>query len=374
MHPIQMVDLHGQYEKIKQEVDDSLINAITSAAFIQGPQVKDFEKRLSEFVGSAHTIACANGTDALQIAMMALDLKPGDEIIVPAFTYIATVETAALLGLKLVLAESDPDTFNLSPSSVEACITSRTKAFVPVHLFGQCCDMKSLVAISEKHGIPLIEDNAQAIGAEYDFGSKKAMAGTIGSIGTTSFFPSKNLGCYGDGGAIFTQSEPLAKRIKMIANHGQERKYYHDIIGVNSRLDTIQAAILLVKLKQLTSYIQARQNAAAVYDRELASVDFIEIPKRAPQSTHVFHQYTLKVKGGKRDALKSYLDSKSIPSMIYYPEPVHFQKAYQHFGYTKGSLPVAEALCGQVLSIPMHTELSDEQLSYICTTLKSFNA
>ncbi|MCU0428426.1 MAG: DegT/DnrJ/EryC1/StrS family aminotransferase [Cytophagaceae bacterium] len=374
MNTIQMVDLLGQYKRIKNEIDAALIHSIESSAFIQGPPVKELEAQLASYLNSASVIGCANGTDALQVAMMALALKPGDEIIVPAFTYIATVETAALLGLKLILAESDPHTFNISPASVEASITERTKAIVVVHLFGQCCAMEALMKISNQYGIPLIEDNAQAIGAFCQVEGMRKHAGTIGAIGTTSFFPSKNLGCYGDGGALFSQDATLAKQIRMICNHGQERKYYHDIIGVNSRLDTLQASILLVKLKHLDAYIAARQKAADFYDAQLSGIGGIQIPYRDPASSHVFHQYTLKVADGKRDALKSFLEKKGIPTMVYYPEPVHFQKAYASVEYPPGSLPVAELLARQVLSLPMHTELEESQQSYICQSIREFFA
>ncbi len=368
-----MVDLKGQYKRIKQEVDTALIACVESAEFINGKLVQDFAGKLGAYTGAKHVIPCANGTDALQIAMMALDLKPGDEVIVPAFTYVATAEVIALLGLTPVWVEVNPDTFNIDYDKLEAAITARTKAIVPVHLYGQCADMERIMTIAAKHNIYVIEDTAQAIGAEYTFsdGSRK-MAGTIGTIGCTSFFPSKNLGCYGDGGAMFTNDDRLGKYIKMIANHGQEKKYHHDTIGVNSRLDTVQAAVLDVKLKYLDQYSGARSAAAAIYDELLAGVSQIQVPTRSPQSTHVFHQYTLKVLGGKRDELKKYLESKGIPTMIYYPIPMHLQKAYYSDACPKGSFPIAESLTENVLSLPMHTELSRETQEYIVNEIKTF--
>lgn len=373
MKQIQMVDLVGQYEKIKEEVNQAIHDVIASSSFINGPQVRLLEEDLQKFNQVNYAICCGNGTDALQISMMALGLKPGDEIIVPAFTYVATVEAAALLGLKPVLAEVDPDTFNLDPEQIEKLITSRTKAIIPVHLFGQCADMELILSVAQQYNLFVIEDAAQAIGANYSFSNGAVKrAGTIGSVGTTSFFPSKNLGCYGDGGAIFSNDEPLARTIRMIANHGQQKKYYHDIIGVNSRLDTIQAAILRVKLQRLNAYIDARQQAALFYDDQFKNNEFIITPKRNNKSSHVYHQYTLKVKGGNRDKMINYLQERKIPTMVYYPLPIHFQKAYQYLGYKKGDLPVSEALCDSVISLPIHTELEEEQLNYITQTVNNF--
>ncbi|MBX9853395.1 MAG: DegT/DnrJ/EryC1/StrS family aminotransferase [Cytophagaceae bacterium] len=373
MHNIQMVDLKGQYQKIKPEIDKALLDALDKTAFIQGPEVKKFEQELAGYNQVKYCISCANGTDALQIAMMALDLKPGDEVIVPAFTYIATVEAAALLGLKTVLVEAEPGTFNINPEAIRKAITAKTKLIVPVHLFGQCADMESIVQIAKENNIAVLEDTAQAIGAQYHFkNGKSVFAGGMGTIGITSFFPSKNLGCYGDGGALFTNDESLAKKIKMIANHGQEKKYYHDIIGVNSRLDTVQAAILSVKLKYLNQYIKSRQEAADFYDKALGNHTHFGIPERSKDSTHVFHQYTLKIKDGKRDALKAHLEAKGIPTMVYYPVPIHLQKAFGSLGYKKGDFPVSEKHCESVISLPMHTELTKEELNYIIDNILNF--
>ena len=368
-----MVDLKGQYKQIKAEIDSAIIACVESAEFINGKFIQQFAGNLAKYIGAKHVIPCANGTDALQIAMMALNLKPGDEVIVPAFTYVATAEVIALLGLTPVWVDVNPDTFNIDCGKIEAAITPKTKAIVPVHLYGQCADMEQIMAIADKHNIYVIEDTAQAIGAEYTFldGGKK-MAGTIGTIGCTSFFPSKNLGCYGDGGAMFTHDDQLGKYIKMIANHGQEKKYHHDTIGVNSRLDTLQAGILDVKLNYLTQYSEARSAAASVYDELLKEVNQLQIPVRNKQSTHVFHQYTLKVSDGKRDELKKYLEGKGIPTMIYYPIPMHLQKAYYSDNYPKGAFAIAESLTECVLSLPMHTELNRETQEYIVNEIKSF--
>ncbi len=375
MQRIQMVDLLGQYDKIKDEILKSMETVIESSAFINGPEVGAFEKSLAAYTQSKHCISCANGTDALQIAFMALGLQPGDEIILPAFTYIATVETAALLGLKIILCDVEKDTFNIDAKKIEALITSKTRAIVPVHLFGQCADMEAISLLAQQYNLFVVEDNAQAIGAEYTFSNRsKKAAGTIGTIGTSSFFPSKNLGCYGDGGALFTQDSSLSNTLKMIANHGQNKKYYHDIIGINSRLDTLQAAILNVKIKHLEKYISARQSAAAYYDEKLKGIQHFTTPARSLFSTHVFHQYTLVIHSDQRDDLKLYLEKNEIPSMIYYPLPVHYQKAYEYLGYKKGDFPIAEDLCSRIISLPIHTELNSEQLDYICTHLiKYFN-
>jgi UDP-2-acetamido-2-deoxy-ribo-hexuluronate aminotransferase len=372
MENIKMVDLHTQYMRIKAEVDEAIQNVLTSTAFIQGPQVSSFANALASHTGSAFVIPCANGTDALQIAMMALDLKPGDEIILPVHTYVATAEVIALLGLVPVFVEVDGDSFNIDPDNIESKITSRTKAIVPVHLYGQCADMDPLLKIASKHKLHIIEDAAQALGAMYTFpdGTSKS-AGTMGTIGTTSFFPSKNLGCYGDGGAIFTQEKTLADKIRMIANHGQQKKYHHEIIGVNSRLDTLQAAILEVKLKYLEEYTSSRNDVADFYDDALSGIEEIKTPSRSSFSTHVFHQYTLQIKG-RRDELKEYLEKKGIPTMIYYPVPLHLQKAYQRAEFGVGSFPLTENLSRTVISLPIHTEMKTSELNYICTEIKNF--
>lgn len=370
---IKMVDLHQQYLNIKADVDAAIQGVLDSTAFIQGPQVNTFANELAVYTKAKAVIPCANGTDALQIAMMALDLRPGDEVILPVHTYVATAEVIALLGLTPVFTEVYADTFNLDVSQIESKITSRTKAIVPVHLYGQCVDMEPLLKIASKHKLYVIEDAAQAIGAEYTFsdGTKK-MAGTIGTIGTTSFFPSKNLGCYGDGGAIFTNDLTLAEKLKMIANHGQKKKYHHDIIGINSRLDTMQAAILSVKLPYLDKYCKSRNEVAAYYDQQLAVVSEIVVPKRSKNSTHVFHQYTIKVPAEKRDALKTYLEENGIPTMIYYPVPLHLQIAYRKEGFGEGSFPLTENLSRTVISLPIHTEMKTEELEYVCETIKKF--
>lgn len=373
MKKIQMVDLISQYENIKEEIDAAILNVVRSAAFINGPEVKAFQADLEKYLNVNHVIPCANGTDALQIAMMALGLKQGDEVITADFTYVATAEVIALLGLTPVLVDVDPDTFNITPEAIEKAITPNTKAIVPVHLFGQCPDMEAIMDIAKKHNLYVIEDTAQAIGAEYTFsdGTNKK-AGTIGTVGCTSFFPSKNLGCYGDGGAIYTNDTELAKKIKMIANHGQSVQYYHDSIGVNSRLDSIQAAILKIKLKHLDNYAAARNKAAAYYDKAFANHPKLKTPARAKNSTHVFHQYTLQLKGVDRTQLREYLASKEIPAMIYYPVPLHLQKAYLDPRYKEGDFPVTEALCSSVISLPMHTELDAETLKYITDSVLEF--
>ena len=373
MKNIQMVDLVGQYEKIKTEVDKAVLDVMASAAFINGPEVKSFEQELASYLDVKHVIACANGTDALQIAMMALDLQPGDEVITPSFTFVATVEVVALLGLKPVFAEVLPGTFNIDPEDVKRKITPRTKAIVPVHLFGQTADMAPILDIAKQHGLFVIEDNCQAVGSTYTLpDGTKAKAGTLGQVGTTSFFPSKNLGCYGDGGAIFTNDDALAKRIRQVCNHGSEVRYYHDVVGVNSRLDSIQAAILRIKLRRLAEYDAARNAAAAYYDAAFADLAHIQVPERSPNSTHVFHQYTMRVKGGHRDALRKHLEENGVPAMIYYPVPLHLQKAYASSGGKLGDMPVTEMLMNEVLSLPMSTELDNEQLQHITATVKSY--
>jgi dTDP-4-amino-4,6-dideoxygalactose transaminase len=371
---IQMVDLKSQYHRIKSEIDEAVLNAIDNSAYINGPEVGEFAKELAAFHRVNHVIPCANGTDALQIALMALDCEPGDEVIVPAFTYIATVEVIALLQLHPVFIDVDPNTFQMDPDQLESIISSRTIAIVPVHLYGQCSEMERILEIANKHQVAIIEDTAQAIGSEYTFkDGRKAIAGTMGTIGTTSFFPSKNLGCFGDGGAIFTNDEFLAKKLNMIANHGQSRKYYHDSIGVNSRLDTLQAAILRVKLRYLDSYTTARQHVASVYDEAFIGHKHIQIPQRTPWSTHVFHQYTLKLIDTDRDTFQQHMKDHGIPTMVYYPLPVHLQSAYQQYGYKEGDFPVAEALCKQVISLPIHTEMNPDDQKYIIqSTLNYF--
>lgn len=371
---IQMVDLKTQYEAIQSEVDQAVIDVIRSGAFINGPAVRDFQAGLETYLGAKQVIPCANGTDALQIAMMALDLKPGDEVIVPAFTYVATAEVIALLRLNPVMVDVDPNTFNITAELIEPAITERTKAIVPVHLFGQSCDMEPIIALAKKHNLHIVEDNAQAIGATYTFSDgREARTGTLGDIGCTSFYPSKNLGAYGDGGAINTNSEELGATLKKIANHGQDRRYYHDIVGVNSRLDSIQAAILNIKLKRLDAYCDKRNAAARFYDQALAGIDQLVTPKRQANSTHVFHQYTLKVTDGRRDELQQYLQEKGVPSMVYYPVALYDQAAFKGTAANKiDFLPVSDMLCKQVISLPMHSEMDEETLGYICETVREF--
>lgn len=364
---IKMVDLKSQYLQIKNAVDNGIQEVIDQTSFIKGPAVQQFQQELELYLDVKHVIACANGTDALQIAMMALGLKPGDEVITASFTYVATAEVIALLGLKPVLVEVDPETFLIDPVSIEAAITYQTKAIVPVHLFGQCADMEAIMEIAERNKLYVIEDTAQAIGASYTFsdGSVKK-AGCMGHIGCTSFFPSKNLGCYGDGGAIYTNDDAYADQIRMIANHGQSVQYHHDVIGVNSRLDSLQAAILRAKLPHLDTYNAKRNQAAAYYDQVFESVSALKIPARAPKTNHVFHQYTLKLDSSlDREDMRRYLADRGIPSMVYYPLPLHKQKAYKDDRYPEGHFPITEQLCEWVLSLPMHTELSTEQLEYI---------
>jgi dTDP-4-amino-4,6-dideoxygalactose transaminase len=373
MDTIRMVDLASQYQKIKQDVDKGIAEVINSTAFINGPQVKQLQKELADYMGVKHAITCGNGTDALQIAMMALGLKPGDEVITSDFTFIATVEVIALLGLKPVLVDVDPDNFMLDIEQVKQQITPRTKAIVPVHLFGQAADMEALQAIAGKYNLAIIEDTAQAIGSDYKFkNGSTAKAGTIGDIGCTSFFPSKNLGCYGDGGALFTNDDELGEKIRSIVNHGSKKKYYHDRIGVNSRLDTIQAAILLAKLPHLDEYNAARIAAADRYDKALASHPDIQTPTRVSWSNHCFHQYTLRITNGKRDALKQHLLDHDIPCAVYYPVPLHAQKAFEPFDHLPENFPVTNMLSEEVISLPMHTELSEEQQTYITDTILAF--
>ena len=366
MMNIPMVDLKTQYHHVKNEIDRAILDVVENTTFINGPAVKEFQSDLEKYMGVKHVIPCANGTDALQIAMMALDLKPGDEVITTSFTFVATVEVIALLQLTPVLVDALPGTYNIDPEAMEKAITPKTKAIVPVHLFGQIADMESIMSIAKKHNLAVIEDNCQAIGAYYTFndGTRK-QAGTMGDIGTTSFFPSKNLGCYGDGGAMFTNDDTLAEKLRMISNHGMRVRYYHDSIGVNSRLDTIQAAVLKVKLAHLNEYIANRQHAAAFYDRVFANHPKLTIPVRDPKSTHVFHQYTMVLHGVDRSALQAKLQEKGISSMVYYPVPMHMQKAYTDSRYKEGDFPVTEELSRNVISLPMHTELTEDQLVYI---------
>lgn len=370
---IQMVDLKSQYLKIKTEIDEALLEAVEQVAYINGPQVKQFANSLKEFNNANSAVTCANGTDALQIAMMGLGFKPGDEVIVPAFTYIATVEVIALLGLVPKFIDVREDTFELDYTKLESLISDKTVGIIPVHLFGQCSNMEAILAIAKKHSIAIIEDTAQAMGAEYIYlDGTTAFAGTIGDIGTTSFFPSKNLGCFGDGGALLTQNVELGEKVHIIANHGQRKKYHHETIGVNSRLDTIQAAILNVKLKYLNDYSAARQKVAKKYDEVLGQLNGLHIPVRANYSTHVYNQYTCRIEGERRDELKTYLQEKGIPTMVYYPIPVHLQKAYEIYGYKQGDFPVAERLCKEVISFPIHTEMKDEIQDFIIANIVSF--
>lgn len=370
MKKIQMVDLQSQYLRIKQEIDAGIEEVISSAAFVKGPKVTDFQHHLETYTGAKHVIPVGNGTDALQIALMALGLKPGDEVITPTFTFIATAEVVALLGLTPVVVDVDWETMNMNPDSVRRAITPRTKAIVPVHLFGQCADMEALMAMAKEHRLYVVEDTCQAIGARYTFANGETkQAGTIGDIGCTSFFPSKNLGCYGDGGAIFTNDDELAAKMRAIANHGMVVRYHHDMIGVNSRLDSIQAAVLDAKLPHLDEYIASRQRAAVYYDEAFKDCGELLIPGRQTNSTHVFHQYTLRVTGMDRDALREGLAERGIPAMIYYPVPLHQQKAYLDPRYKDGDFPTAERLAACVLSLPMHTELDQEQLEYITSSV-----
>ncbi|MFA6334514.1 MAG: DegT/DnrJ/EryC1/StrS family aminotransferase [Bacteroidales bacterium] len=367
-----MLDLKGQYKKIKVEIDSAIQKVIDSSNFINGKEVTEFEKNLANFLDSRYVIACANGTDALQIAMMALELKPGDEVIVPAFTYAATAEVVALLGLVPVLVDVDPNTFNIKVEDIEPSITEKTKAIVPVHLFGQCSDMGEIMEIASKHNLYVVEDNAQALGARYRCSDGREIhAGTIGQIGCTSFFPTKNLGCYGDGGALFTQDKALAERIRMVTDHGQKVRYFHDIIGCNSRLDTIQAAILNVKLKHLSEYSSSRYSFAQRYKELLKSVEGIVIPLEVKNSTHVYHQFTIQV-NGRRNELKKYLADKGIASMIYYPMSLNNQKAFAGISKIRVPLNNSEYLANQVLSLPMHTELKDEEQIAICMAITDF--
>lgn len=373
MREIKMVDLQSQYLKIKEEVDNAILNIIDKTAFINGEEVQLFQKEFEEYLGVKNVIPCANGTDALQIAMMGMGLQPGDEVITTNFTFIATVEVIALLRLTPVLVDVDPKTFNIDPDAIERAITSKTKAIVPVHLFGQCAEMEKINDIAKKHNLFVIEDTAQAVGADYFFndGSKKK-AGIISDVGCTSFFPSKNLGCFGDGGAIFTNNDNLAKKLRSIVNHGMTKRYYHDDIGVNSRLDSIQAAVLRIKLKHLDKYNKARQYAATYYDNAFKDIPNLTTPFKYEKSSHIYHQYTLVTDNIDRNKLQEHLQSNGIPAPIYYPVPLHLQKAYTDPRYKQGDFPVTEYLSQKVISLPMHSEFDDEQLKFITDKLKEF--
>jgi len=373
MKKIQMVDLMTQYQKIKPAVDEAILSVIEKAQFINGPEVISFQKEMEDYLNVKHVIPCANGTDALQIALMALGLRPGDEVLTPSFTYIATTEVIALLGLKPVFVEVEGDTFCIDPDALRSAITSKTKAIVPVHLYGQAANMEAIMEIADEHGLAVVEDNAQAIGSDYNYkNGRSAKTGTIGHIGCTSFFPSKNLGCYGDGGAIFTNDDDLAGKMRMIANHGQSKRYYHDVVGCNSRLDSIQAAILRIKLRELDGYIAARRSVADHYDNFFSKIEGITVPVRDKYSTHVFHQYTLILDGIDRDGLHQYLAEHDVPSMIYYPVPAHRQKMFETFGSADTVLELTDWLTERVISLPIHTEMEQDQLDHICATVKNF--
>lgn len=370
MNPIQMVDLKSQYLRIKPEVDAAIQHVLDSTAFIQGSSVREFEEQLGQYSGSKYVVSCGNGTDALLVALMALGVGPGDEVITVPFTFVASVEAIALVGAKPVFVDVCEDTFTMDPSLLESAITPKTKAILPVHLYGQCADMEPILDIAKRHNIKVIEDACQAVGTEYSFadGTVK-QAGTMGDIGCLSFFPSKNLGCYGDGGAMMTQDVDLAAKLRSICKHGSIEKYHHVCLGLNSRLDALQAAVLQVKLHHLDEFIANRKAAARFYFEALKNVDWIELPDNKENTVHTFHQFTIKVKEGKRDALRQYLTAKAIPSMIYYPIPAHLQPAYKYLNYKEKDFPVSERLCNEVLSLPMHTELSENQLQYICETI-----
>lgn len=373
MEKIRMVDLNGQYQRIKSEVDAAMQRVVDQADFVNGNAVGEFAEALARYTGARHVIPCANGTDALRLALMALDLQPGDEVVTVPFTFVSTLEVIVLLGLKPVLVDVCPDTFVMDPDQLETAITSKTKAILPVHLFGQCVDMERILSIARAHNLYVVEDACQAIGAEVTFSDGTVhQAGTMGDVGCTSFFPSKNLGCFGDGGAVFTNSEELAATVRSIANHGMSRKYYFDHIGLNSRLDTLQAAVLNVKLPHLNNYIRARQRAARLYDEALADCSDIITPAKVSYSTHTYHQYTVRVTKVQRDSLRARLSDAGVPTMIYYPCPLHLQKAYQYLDYKQGDFPVSEMLSQQVLSLPMHTELTSAQIQYITKQLKIF--
>lgn len=368
-----MVDVKGQYRQLKAEMDARIIACVESGAFIQGPEVKSFESSLGAFLDDAQVVGCANGTDALQLALMALNLEAGDEVIVPSFTFVASVEVIALLGLKPIVIDVDPDTFLMRTDDIEASLSARTKAIIPVHLFGQCVDMETVMRIAKTRDLYVIEDNAQAIGARcMNTDQKMQMAGTIGNIGCTSFYPSKNLGCYGDGGAIISRDEKIIKRLRMLANHGMDRRYYHDAIGVNSRLDSVQASVLNVKLPRLNHWNKQRREAADKYDALLADIPNLITPKRVPWSEHIFHQYTLRIMDGRRDDLQKFLAEHDIPSMIYYPVAMHDQDAYTNVVRRRVPLTNTDKISKEVLSLPMHPDLTEEQINYICAHIKKF--
>jgi len=372
METIQMVDLKGQYLRIKPQVDEGIMEVLMETSYINGPQVSLFKNNLEKYLNVKRVVPCANGTDALQIAMMALDLKPGDEVIVPAFTYVATAEVIALLNLKPVMVDVDIDSFNVTPEIIEEAITEKTRAVVPVNLYGQCAELEGIRNLCDQRGLYMIEDNAQAIGADYMLRSgEKVKSGTVGHIGSTSFYPSKNLGAYGDGGALYTQDENLGSMLHKIANHGQTKRYYHDMVGVNSRLDSIQAAILNVKLNYLDQFASERRVVADAYDSGFSAIEALQTPYRAQFSSHVFHQYTLKVEDGRRDQLQSYLKEKGIPSIIYYPLPLYDQEAFKKDSNVQ-FLPATDKLCKSVLSLPIHTEMSEEQIAYIVNSVVQF--
>ncbi|MCO5259523.1 MAG: DegT/DnrJ/EryC1/StrS family aminotransferase [Crocinitomicaceae bacterium] len=373
MKKIQMVDLVTQYQAIKNEVDTAISSVIEKAQFINGPEVAAFQKEMEDYMKVKHVIPCANGTDALQIALMALGLKPGDEVITPSFTYVATTEVIALLGLKPVFVEVDKDTFCIDVNQIEAAITPKTKAIVPVHLYGQAAEMDVIMEIAKKHNLFVVEDNAQATGCDYYHSNGSvSKTGTIGNIGCTSFFPSKNLGCYGDGGALFTNDDELAQQIRMIANHGQSKRYYHDVVGCNSRLDSIQAAVLRIKLRKLDEYNNNRRAVADYYDNFFAKYEQIKTPIRGAKSKHIFHQYTLQLEGIDRDQLNAFLAERDVPSMIYYPVPAHRQKMFSAFGSEATNLPITDWLTDRVISLPIHTEMKEEQLKQICESIAAF--
>ena len=373
MKKIEMVDLKSQYLRIKTEIDSAINEVIENTAFINGKHVETFSENLKTYLGANYVVPCANGTDALQVALMALNLKTGDEVIVPSFTFIASAEVIGLLGLRPVMVDVDYDNFNVTAKNIEKAITVNTKAIIPVHLFGGAAQMEEIMLLAKKYDLYVVEDNAQALGADYVFDSgKRQKLGTIGHIGCTSFFPSKNLGCYGDGGAVFTNDETLAKRLKMICNHGSTVKYHHEVLGVNSRLDTLQAAILDVKLKYLNTFNKLRYEAAQRYSYAFKDISGIITPKESTFSTHVYHQYTLKVLDGKRDELKEFLASHGIPAMVYYPIPLHKQEAFLQIAHQSGDMSVAEKLCDEVLSLPMHTELDLSTIAFIISKVMSF--
>ncbi len=373
MDSIQMVDLRNQYHRIKDKIDAAVLDVVASSNYIQGQEVRKFEENLSHFTGSNHVISCANGTDALMAALMACGVERGDEVITVPFTFISTVEVVALLGAFPVFADVTPDTFTINPNHIESLITDKTKAIVPVHLFGQCADMEPIMTIARKHNIKVVEDACQALGAEYVFSDgTRRQAGTMGDVGCVSFFPTKNLGCFGDGGALMTQDDNMAEKLRLLCRHGSSKKYSHEIVGFNSRLDTIQAAILNVKLNYLNDYLANRGTAADFYYHSLVDTSFLTLPAISPKSTHTFHQFTVKIKDGLRDDFAKYLKENRIPSMIYYPVPAHLQPAYSYLNHSIGDFPVSEQLCDEVLSLPMHTELTVEQLQYISETIVDY--